>query len=77
MSMRTGLLWQDLGKIGQDFRDAFFVEFAVGEGVVGFDVASVVENDGHIRFFGNGPGLGPGDIVHGQNGVLEADFGGV
>jgi hypothetical protein len=72
-----GLLWQDLGKIGQNFGDAFRVEFAIGEGVVGFDVAFVVKDDGHIRFFGNGPGLGPGDIVDGQNGVLEADLGGV
>ena len=47
--MRAVILWQDLGKIGQNFGDAFCVEFAVGEGVVGFDVAFVVEDDRYIR----------------------------
>ena len=70
-------MWQDLGKIGQYLRDALRVEFAVGEGVVAFHDALVVENDRHIRIFGNGPAWGPSDIIHGQNGVFEADLGGV
>ena len=67
----TGLLRQNLGKVGNDHVDSLVIEFAFLEGVVGFHGQLGVQDDGHFRLRSDLVFFGAFGIVDAQDALLD------